>query len=73
MVEYTLSIDGEGVFTGLFEDQSFLQSFLVWGDLANGAASLTRWDYVRFGVVPEPSSLTYCILAALVVWPARPR
>lgn len=67
MVEYTLSIDGEGVFTGLFEDQSLLQSFILWGDTMNGAASLTRWDYVRFGVVPEPCSvlmlITLCVCA----------
>jgi hypothetical protein len=67
MVEYSLSLDEEEVFTGLFEDQSFLQSFVGWGDLANGAASLTRWDYVRFGVVPEPHSLAYSIIAAFVL------
>ena len=73
MVQYTLAIDGQEVFSGLFEDQSFLQSFVLWGDMFNGAASLTRWDYVRFGVVPEPASLIHCTLAALVLAAARRR
>jgi hypothetical protein len=67
MVEYTLSIDEEEAFTGLFEDQSFLQSFVAWGDRANGAASLTRWDYVRFGVVPEPHSVVGGIATVFVL------
>jgi hypothetical protein len=67
MAEYTLSIDGERVFTGLLEDESLIRSFMLWGDMANGAASLTRWDYVRFGVVPEPHSLAYSIIAAFVL------
>jgi len=71
MVEYTLSIDGQDVFFGLFEDQSLLQSYFAWGDRANGAASLTRWDYVRFGVVPEPHSLVCCVTGALMFRRAR--
>ncbi|MBU0617068.1 MAG: hypothetical protein KKI02_05075, partial [Planctomycetes bacterium] len=73
MVEYTLWIDDGEVFTGLFEDQSLLESFVVWGDMFNGAASLTRWDYVRFGVVPEPSAVCLVIagLAACVLRSVR--
>ncbi|MEW6198463.1 MAG: hypothetical protein AB1601_07360 [Planctomycetota bacterium] len=28
-----------------------------WGDGIKGAASLSQWDYVRFGVVPEPATV----------------
>lgn len=73
MVAYTLSIDGNNVRAGVFEDQTFIQSVFGWGDKVNGAASLTAWDYVRFGVVPEPQSLIYCVLVALAVCCTRRR
>jgi len=31
-------------------------SYAQWGDLGTGAASLSAWDYARFGVVPAPQA-----------------
>jgi hypothetical protein len=31
-------------------------SKVTWGDGAVGSASLSHWDYYRFGVVPEANS-----------------
>ena len=56
MQTYELYIDGELAHQGTFW-QGSLYSKLAWGDGVRGAASLTHWDYVRFGVVPEPDSL----------------
>jgi len=57
MLTYELYIDGDLVHEGTFW-QGWLDSKLAWGDGVRGAASLAHWDYVHFGVVPEPSSLT---------------
>lgn len=62
MDSFDLFIDGKFVHAGSFESQSFLQSFVAFGDGGVGASSLSRWDYVRFGVVPEPSSATMWML-----------
>lgn len=54
---FTLFIDDQAAYTGQFESQSFLRSFVAFGDLVIGAASASNWDFVRFGVVPEPGTL----------------
>jgi hypothetical protein len=66
LLTYTLQIDGSVVYTGVYVSPSQYSS-VYWGDLAMGARSLSVWDYVRFGVVPEPSTVS---LALLVVLPA---
>lgn len=53
MRAYELYIDGELAWQGLFA-RRFIQSLVQWGDLTQGAASLHRWDFCRFGVVPAP-------------------
>lgn len=57
MTTYELSVDGalarNGAFVPLVN-----QSHVGWGDLVQGAASLHHWAYFRFGVVPEPASVT---------------
>jgi hypothetical protein len=66
MRTYELYIDGNLVHEGTFW-QGLLDSKLAWGDGVSGAASLAHWDYVHFGVVPEPSSalmlMTPCVCA----------
>ena len=66
MQTYDLYIDGDLAHEGTFW-QGSLESKLAWGDGVRGAASLAHWDYVHFGVVPEPSSalmlLTACVCA----------
>ena len=54
MLDYSLWIDGEFAHAGQWDTISLNRSFVVFGDQGVGASSLTEWDYVRFGVVPEP-------------------
>ena len=55
MRTYDLYIDGTLVGQSLFRALTG-QSQVTWGPGTQGTASLTRWDYVRFGVVPEPTA-----------------
>ena len=56
MQSFELELDGALVYTGPFDDNSLLSGFFGFGDGATGDASRQSWDYVRFGVVPEPAS-----------------
>ena len=55
---YTLAIDGTVVYTGEVDPWA-LTSVVNFGDSAEARGSLSRWDYVRYGVtaVPEPGSI----------------
>ncbi|MBU0637302.1 MAG: hypothetical protein KKB50_00405 [Planctomycetes bacterium] len=65
MLSYDLWIDGTLAIEGSFW-LSATESYVGWGDGVQGAASLSRWDYFRFGVVPEPESLMlYLTLLAI--------
>jgi hypothetical protein len=52
---YTLQIDGEDVHYGLLDPTGW-ESGVQWGDYVRGGRSLAHWDYVQFGVIPEPTS-----------------
>jgi len=56
MRSYRLEADGELLHEGAFT-HVLSASQLRWGDGVQGGASFTRWDYMRFGVVPEPCTL----------------
>ena len=64
MTDYRFYIDGDLSFTGIFDPQSVNDSFVNFGDGTQGVASTARWDYFRFGVVPEPSCVGLLILVA---------
>jgi hypothetical protein len=64
MQAYDLYIDGDPAHRGTFW-QGYLESKLAWGDGVRGAASLAHWDYVHFGVVPEPATAPAFVLALL--------
>ena len=66
MRHYQLEVDGELLYEGAFT-HVFSSSQLVWGDGIQGGASLTRWDFMRFGVVPEPSTLIIAVFATLTL------
>jgi hypothetical protein len=66
MYDYTLYIDGETAYEGSFW-QGAMESYMAWGDDVSGAASLTHWDYLRFGVIPEPGSLTALAILCVCV------
>jgi hypothetical protein len=65
MQTYELYIDGELAREGEFWHGAG-ESYMVWGDSVRGAASLAHWDYVRFGVVPEPAS--WFLFSMLIAW-----
>ncbi|MFH1746978.1 MAG: hypothetical protein ABIG44_08030 [Planctomycetota bacterium] len=55
MATYELHVDGQLAHTGYFVGP-WGSSGVTWGDATEGASSVSTWDYVRFGVVPEPSA-----------------
>jgi hypothetical protein len=61
MVDYAFFIDDQLVQHGVFHDAASNQSKIVFGDLANGSASRSHWDYLRFGAIPEPSALVLAL------------
>jgi len=60
METYELYIDGDLAHIGEFSDRTLASRF-SWGDCVSGSASRANWDYVRFGVMPEPGSLLMLI------------
>ena len=56
MRTYDLYLNNEVVSTGNFIPTSSTRPRIAWGDFVAGTASLSDWDYFRFGVVPEPST-----------------
>jgi hypothetical protein len=65
MVDYALYIDDrlarQGRFVHLVGPPE-----IGWGDGVQGAASVHEWDYFRFGVIPEPSTVQ--LLMGFAVW-----
>jgi hypothetical protein len=64
MVDFDFFIDDELAQEGSFHAPSSNQSYISFGDKLDGRASLSRWDYLRFGVVPEPSGSVLGLAAA---------
>ena len=56
MRSYELSVDGDPAVEGVFFESLSPSSGVAFGDIVHGGASLAAWDYVRFGVVPEPAA-----------------
>jgi hypothetical protein len=69
---YSLYIDGQLAYSGQFEGID-TSSGLLWGDGTEGSTSVTAWDFVRFGVVPEPATGPVVALAGLAVFRSRRR
>ncbi len=63
MLTYDLYIDGELVHEGTWW-QGVRDSRVGWGTNVRPATSLAHWDYVRFGVIPEPKTV-FLILVAM--------
>jgi hypothetical protein len=76
MRAYALYIDGDLAIRGVFTEV-FGPTRVSWGDTVSGATSLSEWDYVQFGVVPEPAAWMCAALLALwscrAMWRARRR
>ena len=64
MRTYALFIDDELAHEGSFT-QRLMESHIGWGNVVSGASSRSHWDYVRFGIVPEPCSISmFLVLSA---------
>lgn len=71
LANYSLFIDGQLAHEGVFEGP-YPYSDVFWGDVTE-ATSLTTWDFVRFGIVPEPPVGPVMALAGLAVLRFRKR
>lgn len=67
MVTYRFWLDGINVREGRWSS-SLNESYVGFGDssLGGNIVSFAEWDYLRFGVVPEPSSIMLVCLGAMV-------
>lgn len=65
MRTYELYIDGDLGRAGAFW-QGITESRLSWGSVTDGVSSLSHWDYLRVGVVPEPASCFLFLLACAI-------
>jgi hypothetical protein len=72
MRTYTLLIDGAPAIQGSFW-LSLYDSSVGWGDEVIGGASLARWDYFRFGAVPECDTFVLSSTVMLLVVVLRNR
>ncbi|MBP9025348.1 MAG: PEP-CTERM sorting domain-containing protein [Phycisphaerae bacterium] len=61
---YSLSVDDSVVYVGDLASSPGAPG-VGWGDATDGASSLSVWQYVRFGVVPEPSAALLIISVGL--------
>ncbi len=66
MTSYELTIDESMTYAGTLK-ASLLTRRVSFGDGVMGQASLSHWDYMRFGIVPEPRSFAAALLAAAIV------
>jgi hypothetical protein len=69
MRSYEFYIDGNLARAGGFW-RGLTESRLWWGPVTLGASSLSHWDYVRVGVIPEPASC-FLLLLPCVMWSRR--
>jgi len=59
---YDLYIDGELARHGAWSHLAS-SSRATWGDFSYPVSSRSRWDYFRFGVVPEPKTVSLILVA----------
>jgi hypothetical protein len=64
MTTYELAVDGVPTLVGEFRPIGN-PSRVAWGDGVQGTASISRWDYFEFGVVPEPGGLVFLACAMI--------
>ena len=68
MRTYELYIDGELALTGDFWE-GLTRSRVSFGEGVLGMAARARWDYARFGVIPEPGALVLMLTSCgLGMW-----
>lgn len=69
MLHYSLYIDDSYAMDGLWDLNSLNKSYVVFGDTFSGGTITpdSEWDYVRFGVIPEPTALQLVVVGAYLV------
>jgi hypothetical protein len=67
MVSYRFFLDGHHVRDGVWDIPSLNESYVAFGDTLTGSGvrALAHWDYVRFGVIPEPEMV---VLGMVTAW-----
>lgn len=65
MRSYEFFIDGLLVRSGAFS-QRVTESWTGWGDGASVTRSVSTWDYMRVGVLPEPNSAGPALIVAMI-------
>lgn len=63
MSTYALYVDGILAFEGPFTVQGGFPHSVDFGDASGNVSSVSYWDYVRFGVAPEPGTLVLLLMA----------
>jgi hypothetical protein len=66
MQSFVLTIDDTISLNGYFRDNTTLQYSVGFGDCVQGERSLSQWDYFRYGIVPEPTSVVGLLLACVL-------
>lgn len=75
LLSYSLFIDGVYLRDGLWDLESLNESFFAFGDGSYGGTvrSYSEWDYVRFGVIPEPETALMVSAVILIVFRSHRR
>ncbi len=74
MSTYALYVDEILAFEGPFMVQGGYPHSVDFGDASGNVSSVSYWDYVRFGVAPEPGTLVLLLMAcagARLPWTRR--
>ncbi len=71
VLTYNFYVDGVLAHTGSFWSSVGSTSFVSWGSNTLGGASLTHWDYMRFGVAPEPLTFWLVLGGGVLVLKSR--
>jgi hypothetical protein len=66
MRSYVLYIDGTAALQGNFFESLFPGPLVDWGNFG-GCKSLTAWDHVAYGILPEPSAAIWLLIGLCCV------
>jgi hypothetical protein len=66
-VSYSLIIDGHIIDSGTPEGRfTNPESFLLWGAQRHSFDTTTQWDYIRYGVIPEPATALLLLIGSVL-------
>ncbi len=73
LIHYLLHVDGNLIWSGVWDSFVSMDSFVGWGDAVQGRRSASEWDYFRVGVIPEAATSSYILVACAWAFYRRPR